>query len=52
MPMNLLEKSWLMNNKKLGLGYILIYSITQELIICLLLKRLQLLFQRKDFIMQ
>jgi len=42
--MNLLEKSQLINNKKLELGYMLIYSMIQELIICLLLKRLQLLF--------
>ena len=52
MLINLLEKNQLINNKKLELGYMLIYSMIQELIIYLLLKRLQLSFQRKKFIIQ
>ena len=40
-----------MNSKRSQLGCILIYSRIKELIICLLLKRLQLSFLRKVFIM-
>ena len=40
-----------MNSRRSQLGCMLIYSRIKELIICLLLKRLQLLFLRKVFIM-
>jgi len=49
--MSLSRKNQQMNSKRSQLGCILIYSRIKELIICLLLKRLQLSFLRKVFIM-
>jgi len=50
--MSLSRKNQLMNNRRLKLDCMLIYSRIKELTICLLLKKLQSLFQRKRYIMQ
>jgi len=47
MPMSLSRRNQQMNSRRSQLGYMLIYSRIKELIICLLLKRLQLSFLRK-----
>jgi len=51
MPMSLSRRNQQINNRRSQLGCMLIYSRIKELIICLLLKRLQLSFLRKVFIM-
>jgi len=50
--MSLSRKNQLMNNRRLKLDCMSIYSRIKELTICLLLKKLQSLFQRKRYIMQ
>jgi len=50
--MSLSRKNQLMNNRRLKLDCMSIYSRIKELKICLLLKKLQSLFQRKRCIMQ
>jgi len=49
--MSLSRRNQQINNRRSQLGCMLIYSRIKELIICLLLKRLQLSFLRKVFIM-
>jgi len=51
MPMSLSKRNQQINSRRSQLGYMLIYSRIKELIIYLLLKRLQLLFLRKVSIM-
>jgi len=50
--MSLSRKNQLMNNRRSKLDCMSIYSRIKELTICLLLKKLQSLFQRKEYIMQ
>jgi len=50
--MNLSKRNQQMNNRRSESGCMLIYNRISELIIYLLLKRLQSLFQRMGFIMQ
>ena len=52
MHMNLSERNQQMNNRRSEFGCMSIYSRINELTIYLLLKRLQLSFQRKGFIIQ
>jgi len=50
--MSLSRKNQQINNRRSKLDYISIYSRIRELTICLLLKKLQLLFQKKGYIVR